>query len=70
MAAPISRFEARVSLDGGWTGVGSVGYGFGNGFRVEVEGDYIQNRFKKRHARGPRHRRQGARARAEIRRLP
>ena len=27
----------------GWVGLGSVGYGFGNGFRVEVEGNYRHN---------------------------
>jgi OOP family OmpA-OmpF porin len=31
-----------VNLDthGGWVGLGSVGWGFGNGLRVEVEGNY------------------------------
>ena len=29
--------------EGGFGGVGSVGYGFGNGLRVELEGDYRQN---------------------------
>jgi OOP family OmpA-OmpF porin len=43
--APVAN-PSRVSLYGGWTGEGSVGYGFGNGLRVEVEGDYIDNRFK------------------------
>lgn len=28
---------------GGFVGVGSVGYGFGNGLRVELEGDYYTN---------------------------
>lgn len=37
---------AHVSLLGGFTGEVSVGYGFGNGLRVEIEGDYINNRFK------------------------
>jgi OOP family OmpA-OmpF porin len=27
----------------GWTGVVSVGYGFGNGLRAEIEGDYRRN---------------------------
>ena len=26
--------------DGGWLGSGAIGYGLGNGFRVEVQGDY------------------------------
>ncbi len=46
-------FDARVSLDGGFTGEAAVGYGFGNGFRVEVEGDYIQNRLKNVTSEGP-----------------
>jgi OOP family OmpA-OmpF porin len=32
---------AKLSGDGGFAGVGSVGYGLGNGFRVEVQGDYL-----------------------------
>ena len=27
----------------GWVGVGSIGYGFGNGLRLEVEGNYREN---------------------------
>jgi outer membrane protein OmpA-like peptidoglycan-associated protein len=38
---------ARISVKNGWSGEGSVGYGFGNGFRVELEGDYMENRFSK-----------------------
>jgi outer membrane protein OmpA-like peptidoglycan-associated protein len=34
---------AKLSGNGGFAGLGSVGYGFGNGFRVEVEGNYRQN---------------------------
>ena len=30
----------------GWGAVGSVGYGFDNGFRVELEGNYRSNEFK------------------------
>ncbi len=45
--------EGRVSLFTGWTGEGAFGYGFGNGVRVEVEGDYIQNRFKNVTPEGP-----------------
>ena len=33
----------RVSTDWGYAGVLSVGYGFGNGLRVELEGSYRQN---------------------------
>lgn len=31
----------------GFAGEASVGYGFGNGFRVELEGDYLNNQFSK-----------------------
>jgi OmpA-OmpF porin, OOP family len=33
----------KLRFDGGPAAAGSVGYGFGNGFRVEVEGDWRQN---------------------------
>jgi outer membrane protein OmpA-like peptidoglycan-associated protein len=36
-----------VTLHNGYTGEGSLGYGFGNGWRVELEGDYFENRFDK-----------------------
>jgi hypothetical protein len=36
-----------VATDNGFMGEGSVGYGFGDGFRVELEGDYYTNRFSK-----------------------
>jgi len=42
----------RISLKNGWGGEGSVGYGFGNGFRVEIEGDYLENRFSKTKTNG------------------
>ena len=32
---------SKLSGDGGFAGVGSVGYGLGNGFRFEVQGDYL-----------------------------
>ena len=37
----------RINTHNGWTGEASLGYGFGDGFRVEVEGDYFSNRFSK-----------------------
>jgi outer membrane protein OmpA-like peptidoglycan-associated protein len=43
---------AKVSLHNGYTGDASIGYGFGNGFRVEVEGDYFENSFRKTSANG------------------
>ncbi len=33
----------QLLLDNGYDVTGSAGYGFGNGFRVELEGDYIRN---------------------------
>jgi opacity protein-like surface antigen len=33
----------QVRRDGGFVGLGSLGYAFGNGFRVELEGSYRQN---------------------------
>ena len=35
---------SRVSFQTGIVGVGSLGYGFGNGLRVELEGNYRYNR--------------------------
>ncbi|WP_157985941.1 porin family protein, partial [Teichococcus vastitatis] len=34
---------ADVEFDHGWGGVLSLGYGFGNGFRAELEGNYREN---------------------------
>ena len=36
----------RIKVDPGFAGVGSVGYGFGNGFRAELQGDFRQNSLK------------------------
>jgi outer membrane protein OmpA-like peptidoglycan-associated protein len=38
---------AKIATDNGYMGEGSVGYGFGDGFRVELEGDYYSNIFSK-----------------------
>ena len=38
---------ARTLFHNGFTGEASVGYGFGNGFRVELEGDYFHNQAAK-----------------------
>ncbi len=38
---------AKIENLDGVMGQGSVGYGFGNGFRVELEGDYYNNQFSK-----------------------
>ncbi len=34
-----------IRFDSGFVGVASVGYGLGNGLRLEVEGDYRSNKF-------------------------
>jgi outer membrane protein OmpA-like peptidoglycan-associated protein len=34
---------SKLAFDTGWDGAGAVGYGFGNGFRVEIEGNYRRN---------------------------
>ena len=39
--------DARAVFHNGFTGEASVGYGFGNGFRVELEGDYFDNQLSK-----------------------
>jgi len=41
LGSPDKRFNI------GFSGVGSVGYGFGNGIRVELEGNYGQNGLHK-----------------------
>ncbi len=33
------------AFDGGFVGLASAGYGFGNGLRLEVEGDYRSNKL-------------------------
>ncbi len=38
---------SRSLFHNGYAGEASIGYGFGNGFRVELEGDYYDNRLKK-----------------------
>ena len=41
-AAPI---YGRAGFDTGYAAVGSIGYGFGNGLRIEGEGNYRRNEF-------------------------
>jgi OOP family OmpA-OmpF porin len=45
-ATPIPG-NTKVGQEAGYTVEGSAGYGFGNGIRVELEGDYYNNRFSK-----------------------
>ncbi len=39
----VNSEAVRLGFNAGYVGVGSIGYGFGNGVRVEVEGDYRYN---------------------------
>ena len=39
------RDAGKASFDSGFAGVASLGWGFGNGFRAELEGHYRQNDF-------------------------
>ena len=39
--------SSDVEMDPGFAGMVSVGYGLGNGLRLELEGDYRQNKFKR-----------------------
>jgi outer membrane protein OmpA-like peptidoglycan-associated protein len=41
--APFASNRGRVNFQTGWVALGSIGYGFGNGLRVEVEGNFRQN---------------------------
>ncbi|MFT8440483.1 MULTISPECIES: OmpA family protein [Acetobacter] len=36
-------YSGKVGHKSGWTGYGSVGWGFGNGLRAEVEGTYLRS---------------------------
>ena len=44
---PKSSTEGWLQTNGGAEGLGSLGWGFGNGLRVEVEGDYRTHGLKK-----------------------
>jgi outer membrane protein OmpA-like peptidoglycan-associated protein len=37
---------SKLSFQTGEDGIGAIGYGFGNGFRVEIEGDYRRNNLQ------------------------
>jgi len=39
----------KLKYDTGFVALASVGYGFGNGLRLELEGNYRQNRFSQLH---------------------
>ncbi|MDX5931900.1 OmpA family protein [Acidiphilium acidophilum] len=42
-----TNLGGKALFSNGFTGEASIGYGFGNGFRVELEGDYFNNQVKK-----------------------
>jgi outer membrane protein OmpA-like peptidoglycan-associated protein len=42
-----ARSYGETRQDTGWGGVGSLGWGFGNGVRLEIEGNYRQNEVDK-----------------------
>jgi OOP family OmpA-OmpF porin len=44
--------NAKLRTDGGFVGLGSVGYGFGNGLRAEIEGNFRSQGTKVVGARG------------------
>jgi outer membrane protein OmpA-like peptidoglycan-associated protein len=43
-----STSSTRFNWGNGFNGVGAVGYGLGNGIRIELEGDYYQNTINER----------------------
>ncbi|WP_376097561.1 OmpA family protein [Roseomonas sp. CCTCC AB2023176] len=40
---PVNGGNAKVQYELGFVGLASIGYGFGNGLRAEIEGNYRQN---------------------------
>jgi OmpA-OmpF porin, OOP family len=58
--------NTKIITKNGWTGEASVGYGFGNGFRAEVEGDYINDGFSKTKYAGTDYRSRGSEARYGV----
>jgi outer membrane protein OmpA-like peptidoglycan-associated protein len=59
-------YEAKIKMKNGYTGEASLGYGFGNGFRVEVEGDYIHDNADKASADGATYAAGGSEARYGV----
>lgn len=45
LTTPVTRGEGWLNSNGGAVALGSIGYGLGNGFRVEIEGDYRNHDF-------------------------
>ncbi|MBI1213989.1 MAG: outer membrane beta-barrel protein [Alphaproteobacteria bacterium] len=48
-----SANRLNFELDSGWAGLATLGYGFGNHWRVELEGGYRHNNLDKLHWRFP-----------------
>ncbi|HEY1856782.1 OmpA family protein [Acidocella sp.] len=48
----VTSDTARIFTNNGYDINGAVGYGFGNGWRAELEGDYISNGFNKLRVNG------------------
>ncbi len=46
IGATSTNGNTRARLDPGFAGMVSFGYGLGNGLRLEIEGDYRQDKFK------------------------
>jgi len=40
---------SKLRFDNGWVGVAAIGYGLGNGIRIEIEGDYRENQLRYDH---------------------
>jgi OmpA-OmpF porin, OOP family len=47
--------SGHITMHNGFTGEASLGYGFGNGWRAELEGDYFDNTFSKQNFNGQQH---------------
>ena len=45
LTSDLGTFQSHVKFGGGFVGLGSVGWGFGNGLRVELQGDYYTNQM-------------------------
>jgi len=45
--AGVAGSGGQLSFQGGWVGKASVGWGFGNGLRAEIEGNYRNNKADK-----------------------
>jgi outer membrane protein OmpA-like peptidoglycan-associated protein len=51
----VSSNTARIYTNNGYDVTGAVGYGLGNGWRAELEGDYMKNGFDKMRVGGTDH---------------